>query len=188
MKILNNKKVAILVTDGFEQSEFTEPKKAIEDAGASVDIIGLTNGPIKSWVDGNWGSEFNVDKTIDEVSSNDYDSVVLPGGVINPDKLRKKKKAVNFIKSFAEQKKPIAAICHGPWLLAEANILKDRKVTSFSSIKTDLVNAGANWVDEEVVVDSGLTTSRTPKDLPAFCKKVIEEIAEGKHAEMAESA
>jgi len=188
MKNLSGKKVAILVTDGFEQSEFTEPKKAVETAGAKVHVISLIQGPIKSWNDGNWGSEFQTDKTIDEVSVSEYDSLILPGGVINPDKLRRNSKAVDFVRSFVEQKKPVSAICHGPWLLAEAGVLKGRKMTSFSSIKTDLINAGANWVDEEVVVDEGLTTSRSPNDLPAFCKKIVEEIAEGKHAEMSESA
>lgn len=188
MKNLSEKKVAILVTDGFEQSEFTEPKKAVETAGAKVHVVSLESGSIKSWTDGNWGSEFQVDKTLDEVSASDYDSLILPGGVINPDKLRRNSKAVNFVKSFVEQEKPVSAICHGPWLLAEAGVLKGRKITSFSSIKTDLINAGAHWVDEEVVVDHGLTTSRSPNDLPAFCKKVVEEIAEGKHAKMSESA
>ncbi|WP_107037194.1 type 1 glutamine amidotransferase domain-containing protein [Brumimicrobium mesophilum] len=187
MENLKNKKVAILVTDGFEQSEFTEPKKAIENAGATVHVVSLISGKIKSWNDGNWGNEYDVDKTVDEVSVSDYDSLILPGGVINPDLLRNNKKAVEFVRSFAENKKPISAICHGPWLLAEAGILEGRKITSYSSIKTDMINAGANWVDEEVVVDSGLTTSRNPDDLPAFCKKIVEEIAEGKHEEMSES-
>jgi len=188
MKNLSNKKVAILVTDGFEQSEFTEPKKAVEDAGATVHVVSLEKGPINSWNDGDWGSKFQVDKTIDEVSVDDYDSLILPGGVINPDYLRRNSKAVDFVRSFFEHKKPVSAICHAPWLLAEAGVLKGRKITSFPSIKTDMINAGANWVDEEVVVDAGLTTSRSPEDLPAFCKKVVEEIAEGKHSEMSESA
>ena len=188
MKNLSEKKVAILVTDGFEQSEFTEPKKAVETAGAKVDVVSIENGSIKSWTDGNWGCDFQVDHTVDDVSAADYDALILPGGVINPDKLRRNSKAVAFVRSFVEQEKPVSAICHGPWLLAEAGVLEGRKITSFSSIKTDLINAGAHWVDEEVVVDQGLTTSRSPNDLPAFCKKVVEEIAEGKHAEMSESA
>lgn len=187
MKDLSNKKVAILVTDGFEQSEFSEPKEAVEKAGAITHVVSLEKRKIKSWTDGNWGQEYDVDKTLDEVSVSDYDSLILPGGVINPDLLRNNEKAVNFVREFADHKKPIAAICHGPWLLAEAGILEGRKVTSYSSIKTDLINAGANWVDEEVVVDKGLTTSRNPNDLPAFCKKLVEETAEGKHKEMAES-
>ena len=187
MENLRNKKVAILVTDGFEQSEFTEPKKAVENAGATVHVVSLKSGKIKSWTDGNWGNEYDVDKTIDEVSVSDYDSLILPGGVINPDLLRNNKKAVDFVRGFVEHKKPVSAICHGPWLLAEAGVLEGRKITSYSSIKNDMTNAGANWVDEEVVVDSGLVTSRNPDDLPAFCKKVIEEIAEGKHEKMSAS-
>ncbi|RFC55471.1 type 1 glutamine amidotransferase domain-containing protein [Brumimicrobium aurantiacum] len=187
MENLNNKRVAILVTDGFEQSEFTAPKKAVENAGATVDVVSLNSGTIKSWNDGNWGEEYQVDKTLDEVSVSDYNSLILPGGVINPDLLRNNSQAVDFVKGFVEAEKPVSAICHGPWLLAEAGVLEGRKITSYSSIKTDMINAGANWVDEEVVVDSGLTTSRNPNDLPAFCDKIVEEIAEGKHEEMSES-
>ncbi|PWH84733.1 type 1 glutamine amidotransferase domain-containing protein [Brumimicrobium oceani] len=187
MENLKNKTVAILVTDGFEQSEFTEPKKAVEKAGATAHVVSLEKGKIKSWTDGNWGQEYDVDKTVNEVSVSDYNGLILPGGVINPDLLRNNSKAVDFVRGFAEHKKPISAICHGPWLLAEAGILEGRKITSYSSIKTDMINAGANWVDEEVVVDEGLTTSRNPNDLPAFCAKIVEEIAEGKHEEMAES-
>lgn len=187
MKDLKNKIIAILVTNGFEESEFTAPKEALENAGATTHVVSLEKGKIKSWTDGNWGSEFDVDKAVDEVSVSDYDALILPGGVINPDLLRRNSKAVDFVRGFAEHKKPISAICHGPWLLAEAGILKGRKITSYASIKTDMINAGANWVDEEVVVDSGLTTARSPEDLPAFCKKVVEEIAEGKHEKMSES-
>jgi protease I len=187
MRNLENRKVAILITDGFEESEFTEPRNALVNAGATVHVVSLYEQPIKSWTDGNWGSEFQVNKVVDQVSASEYDSLVLPGGVINPDKLRRSSIAVNFVRDFVEQNKPVSAICHGPWLLAEAGVLKDRKITSFSSIKTDMINAGANWVDQEVVVDQGLTTSRTPKDLPAFCDKMLEEIAEGKHANMAKS-
>jgi protease I len=186
MKNLTGKKVAILVTNGFEQSEFTEPKNAVENAGAIVHVVSLGKEPIKSWNNGNWGSEFQVDKTIDEVSVDDYDSLILPGGLINPDYLRRNSKAVDFIRSFFEHKKPVSAICHAPWLLAEAGVLKGRKITSYPSIKTDMINAGASWVDEEVVVDVGLTTSRSPEDLPAFCKKVVEEIAEGKYDKMSQ--
>lgn len=184
MKNLENKKVAILVTNGFEESEFSEPKKAVELAGATTHVVSLKSDKIKSWKDGNWGSEFEVDKTIDEVSASDYDALILPGGVINPDLLRVNSKAVSFVKSFFDEHKPVAAICHGPWMLAEADVLNGRKITSYSSIKTDMINAGAHWVDEEVVVDHGLVTSRNPNDLPAFCKKVVEEIAEGKHTNM----
>ena len=183
MENLNKKKVAILATHGFEESELREPKAALEKAGAEVHIISEKTGQIKSWTDGNWGKEYNVDKTLDEVTQEDYHALMLPGGVINPDTLRRNPKAVKFVKSFFENHKPVGAICHGPWLLAEADVLKDRKITSYSSIKTDMINAGANWVDEEVVVDNGLVTSRTPKDLPAFNSKLVEEVYEGKHKE-----
>ncbi|MCK0124562.1 type 1 glutamine amidotransferase [Gelidibacter sp. F2691] len=181
MENLNKKKVAILATNGFEESELREPKKALEKAGAEVHIVSEDTGTIKAWADGNWGSDYKVDKTLDEVSQSDYHALMLPGGVINPDKLRTNPKAVQFIKSFFEHKKPVGAICHGPWLLAEADVLKGRKITSYGSIKTDLKNAGAQWVDEEVVVDEGLVTSRSPKDLPAFNAKLVEEVYEGKH-------
>ena len=181
MKNLERKTVAILATNGFEESELREPKKALEEAGADVHIVSLKSGDIKGWADGNWSNSYEVDKTLDEVSQSDYNALMLPGGVINPDLLRRNEKAVKFVKSFFENKKPVGAICHGPWLLAEADVLKGRKVTSFSSIKTDIINAGANWVDEEVVVDEGLVTSRSPKDLPAFNSKLVEEVYEGKH-------
>ena len=181
MENLERKTVAILATNGFEESELREPKKALEEAGAEVHIVSLESGKLKGWSNGNWSNEYNVDKTIDKVSQNDYNALVLPGLVINPDLLRRNKKAVNFTRAFFENHKPVAAICHGPWLLAEADVLRDRKITSFSSIKTDMVNAGANWVDEEVVVDEGLVTSRNPNDLPAFCSKLVEEVYEGKH-------
>ena len=181
MKNLDRKTVAILATNGFEESELTEPKKALEQAGADVHIVSLKSGDIKGWSDGNWSNSYQVDKTLDEVSHSDYNALMLPGGVINPDLLRRDEKAIKFVKSFFENKKPVGAICHGPWLLAEADVLKGRKVTSFSSIKTDIVNAGANWVDQAVVVDEGLVTSRSPKDLPAFNSKLVEEVYEGKH-------
>lgn len=186
MENLDRKTVAILATNGFEESELREPKKALEKAGADVHIVSLEKGEIKSFSDGNWGRAYKVDKTLDEVSQADYNALVLPGGVINPDTLRTKEKAISFIKSFFENHKPVAAICHAPWLLAEADVLKGRNVTSYSSIKTDIINAGANWTDEEVVVDSGLVTSRNPNDLPAFNAKLVEEVYEGKHeAQMA---
>lgn len=181
MENLNRKTVAILATNGFEESELKEPKKALEEAGADVHIVSLESGEIKGWADGNWSDSYKVDKTLDEVSQNDYNALMLPGGVINPDLLRRNEKAISFVKSFFENKKPVAAICHAPWLLAEADVLKGRKVTSYNSIKTDIVNAGAKWVDEEVVVDEGLVTSRSPKDLPAFNEKLVEEVYEGKH-------
>lgn len=181
MAKLENKKVAVLATDGFEQSELEKPVAALKDAGATVEIVSIKPGKIKGWDEKNWGKEVTVDKTLDQVSSNDYDALVLPGGVMNPDTLRTNKAAVAFAKAFMDAKKPVSAICHGPWLLAEADAVQGRKMTSYQSIQTDLKNAGANWVDEEVVTDNGLVTSRNPDDLPAFCKKMIEEIGEGRH-------
>ncbi|WGD34220.1 type 1 glutamine amidotransferase [Olleya sp. YS] len=181
MKNLNGKKVAILATNGFEESELKEPMNAFQEAGAEVHIVSENSGTIKGWKDGNWSNDYNVDKTIHEVSQTDYNALVLPGGVINPDTLRRNDDAVRFVKSFFASKKPVAAICHAPWLLAEADVLQGRKVTSYNSIKRDLVNAGAKWEDSEVVVDEGLVTSRNPNDLPAFNAKLIEEVYEGKH-------
>lgn len=180
---LKNKKVAILVADGFEESEFTRPLEALKNAGAEVEIISLRKGKVKGWSKKEWGKEYTVDKSIEEVNSHDYDAIVLPGGVMNPDQLRMSRKAVNFVSGFFDEGKPIAAICHGPWTLIETGEVHGRKMTSYPSLKTDLINAGADWVDEEVVVDNGLITSRNPNDLPAFCSKMIEEIAEGIHEE-----
>ncbi|MGZ3919997.1 MAG: type 1 glutamine amidotransferase domain-containing protein [Bacteroidia bacterium] len=180
-KKLEGKKVAILVTNGFEQSEFERPLNALKQEGAKVDVVSLQKGKIKSWRNKNWGEEFDVDVTVDEANADDYDALVLPGGVMNPDHLRVNEKAVKFAGSFMEMGKPVAAICHGPWTLIETGKLKGRKMTSFISIKTDLENAGVKWVDEEVVSDEGLVTSRSPKDLDAFCKKMVEEIREGVH-------
>lgn len=177
-----SKKIAILATDGFEESELKSPKEHLEKEGWTAHIVSLKSGSIKSWADGNWSTEYKVDKTLDEVSASDYDALVLPGGVINPDKLRVEKSALDFIKRFFADKKPVAAICHGPWSLIEADVVKGRDMTSYHSIKTDLINAGANWSDEEVVVDQGLVTSRNPNDLPAFNRKMVEEIKEGIHA------
>lgn len=177
-----SKKIAILATDGFEESELKSPKEHLEKEGWTAHIVSLKSGSIKSWADGNWSTEYKVDKTLDEVSASDYDALVLPGGVINPDKLRVEKSALDFIKGFFADKKPVAAICHGPWSLIEADVVKGRDMTSYHSIKTDLINAGANWSDEEVVVDQGLVTSRNPNDLPAFNRKMVEEIKEGIHA------
>jgi protease I len=181
MESLNMKRVAILATDGFEESELTSPMKALQDAGAQVDIISERSGKIKSWKDGNWGSDFQVTKTIKEAKESDYNALMLPGGVMNPDKLRRNEDAVNFVKSFFRNHKPVGAICHAPWMLAEADVLENRKITSFRSIKKDMMNAGATWFDREVVTDDGLVTSRTPDDLPAFNKKFLEEVREGKH-------
>jgi protease I len=178
---LENKRVAVVVTHGFEESEFTEPVKALKDAGATVHVISLKKGTVKAWADKDWGKEYPVDKSIDEVDSKDYDALVLPGGVMNPDKLRVNEDVVGFVTGFFDDAKPIAAICHGPWTLIETGELQGRTVTSWASLKTDLTNAGANWIDQEVVVDNGLVTSRSPKDLPAFCEKMVEEISEGVH-------
>ena len=175
------KKIAILATDGFEESELKSPKEAMEQEKFNVDIVSEKAGNIKSWSDGNWGKEYKVDKTLDEVNASDYDALMVPGGVINPDKLRRNEKALTFVKDFFKQNKPVASICHGPQVLISAQVVKGRKMTSFKSIKDDLINAGANWVDQEVVVDQGFVTSRNPDDLPAFNKKLIEEIKEGKH-------
>lgn len=177
-----SKRVAILATDGFEESELKSPKQHIEQQGWTAHIVSLKAGKIKSWADGNWGPEYSVDKTVDQVSESDYDALVLPGGVINPDKLRVNADAVRFVKAFIDAKKPVAAICHGPWTLIEAGVVKGRDMTSYKSIKQDLINAGANWSDQEVVVDQGLVTSRDPNDLPAFNRKMVEEINEGIHA------
>lgn len=178
---LKGKRVAILATDGFEQSELRSPREALLEAGATVELISLEKGSIKSWKDGNWSDSETVDHTVADVSADDYHALLLPGGVMNPDKLRTNTNAVEFVRSFFDQKKPVAAICHGPWILAEAGVLEGRKLTSYKSIRTDLKNAGANWVNEEVVVDNGLVTSRSPKDLPAFNAKLIEEVREGRH-------
>ena len=180
---LSDKKIAILATDGFEHSELFEPLKALKIEGAAVEIVSLKMGEIKSWKDDNWGETIQVQKTVDSVSASDYHGLVLPGGVINPDRLRANEDAVEFVASFFSDgmQKPVAAICHGPWLLVEADVVSGRKLTSYNSIRTDLENAGAVWQDTAVVVDAGLVTSRSPKDLPAFMKCMIEEFAEGIH-------
>jgi protease I len=175
------KRIVILATNGFEESELSSPKEAMINAGFKVDIISEKTGKIKAWRNGNWSNTYDVDYTIDNVSAKDYNALVLPGGVINPDVLRRNDDALIFIRDFFKQSKPVAAICHGPQLLIEADVVDKRTLTSFHSIKTDLQNAGALWVDEEVVVDEALITSRTPNDLPAFNAKLIEEIREGKH-------
>jgi protease I len=182
---MNNKldgvRVAILATDGFEQSELFEPKKALEEAGAQVSVVSLETGEIKGWNHTNWGASIEVDLTVDEAAADDFDALQLPGGVMNPDKLRMNEKAVGFVKAFFDAGKPVGAICHAPWTLIEAGVVKGRTVTSYESIKTDLENAGAKWVDAEVVTDNGLVTSRKPDDIPAFNEKIIEEFAEGIH-------
>jgi protease I len=178
---LQGKRVAIMATDGFEQSELTEPLKALRNAGASVDVIAPHGGEIQGMRHHDKGDKVRVDKTLDQVKAEDYDDLVLPGGVANPDALRTDPRAVAFVRAFFDAKKPVAAICHGPWTLIEADVVRGCEVTSWPSLKTDLKNAGARWVDREVVVDNGLVTSRKPDDLPAFCAKMIEEFREGRH-------
>lgn len=179
---LNGRRVAVLATDGFEQSELEKPVAALTEAGATVDVVSLEAGEIQGMEHDQKGRKVSVDKVLSSVQPNDYDALVLPGGVANPDKLRTDDGAVAFVRAFAEAKKPIAAICHGPWTLINAEAVEGRKMTSWPSLQVDLQNAGADWVDEEVVVDQGLVTSRKPDDLPAFCAKMIEEFAEGRHA------
>ena len=179
---LSNKTIAILATDGFEQSELVEPRAALEEAGAVTHVVSLTDGAIQGFHHADKGDTIDVDRTIDQVAAREYDGLVLPGGVHNPDTLRTDRRAVDFVRDFFGQGKPVAAICHGPWMLVEADVLKDRAVTSWPSLRTDITNAGGKWVDREVVCDEGLVTSRNPDDIPAFCGKAIEEFAEGEHA------
>jgi protease I len=178
---LEGKKVAILATDGFEQSELQEPRKALRDAGALTFVVAPKPGHIQGFKHAQPGDQVDVDLTLGQAEADDFDALVLPGGVMNPDALRMNPKAVHFVKDFARSHKPIAAICHGPWLLVEADLVDGRRVTSWPSLKTDLRNAGADWEDAEVVCDRGLVTSRKPDDLPAFNRKMVEEIAEGRH-------
>jgi protease I len=178
---LKGKRIAILVTDGFEQVELTEPRKALDGAGATTEVVSPKDGTVRGWQFTDWGDDFPVDKPLSRASEQDYDALLLPGGVINPDKLRAIPEAVQFVRAFYDAGKPIAAICHGAWMLVEANLLRGRRATSYHSIRTDLRNAGAHWVDEEVVTENGIVTSRKPDDIPAFNRKIIEEFAEGRH-------
>jgi protease I len=181
MPSLENRRVAILVANGFEQVELVRPQIALKEAGARTDVISPENERVRGWHHTEWGDEISVDVALDHADPADYDALLLPGGVMNPDHLRMNPAAVRFVQSFFAAKKPVAAICHGPWLLAEADVIRGRRLTSYESIKTDLINAGAEWVDEEVVTDHGLVTSRKPDDIPAFNEKMIEEFAEGVH-------
>jgi protease I len=178
---LNGKKIAILVDNGFEEIELTSPKQALEEVGAQTFIISPEDGTVKAWAHTDWGQKYPVDIPLQQAKADDYDALLLPGGVMNPDKLRMNPTAVQLVKDFFTAGKPVAAICHGPWTLIEAGVVKGRTLTSYPSMQSDLKNAGANWVDQEVVVDRGLVTSRRPRDLEAFNRKMVEEFAEGDH-------
>ncbi len=180
---LKGKRIAFLATDGFEQVELTKPWEAIRNAGAETVLVSPKEGKIQGMHHDKTGDTFAVDESVHTASAEDFDGLVLPGGVANPDSLRMCQDSVSFVRDFFKQHKPVAAVCHGPWMLIEADVVRGRKVTSWLSLKTDLKNAGAEWVDEECVCDEGLVTSRNPDDLPAFCRKAIEEFAEGKHAQ-----
>ena len=180
---LQGKRIAFLATDGVEQVELTEPWKAVEDAGGEPELISLETGEIQGFDHHDKDETFTVEKAVEDADPGDYDGLVLPGGVINPDILRTNEDAVRFVREFFEQGKPVGAICHGIWTLIEAGVVKGRTLTSWPSLKTDVENAGGTWVDQEVVVDRGLVTSRKPDDLPAFCRKLVEEFGEGVHEE-----
>lgn len=182
MASLNGKKVAILVAEGFEQVELTEPRKALEQAGAQTRIVSPAKSEVQGWNHFDKGEKLKVDVPMEQADAGEFDALLLPGGVANPDQLRTQPRAVQFVRSFFDADKPVAVICHGPWTLIEAGVVKGRTLTSWPSLKTDLVNAGANWVDKEVVVDNGLVSSRKPADLDAFNRKMIEEFAEGSPA------
>jgi protease I len=180
---LNGKRVAILVAEGFEQVELTEPREALDAAGARTQIVSPARGEVQGWKHFDKADKFNVDVPLDDANARDFDALLLPGGVANPDQLRMMPKAVAFVRAFFEAGKPVAAICHGLWPLIDAGVVRGRKVTSWPSLKMDLQNAGATWVDQEVVTDNGLVTSRKPDDIPAFNRKMVEEFAEGVHTQ-----
>jgi len=182
---LQGKKVAIIAADMVEQVELVEPRKALEAAGARTDLISMEPGQIQGFNHFDPADKHTVDKTVEEVDASDYDALMIPGGVGNPDLMRGDENMVGFVREFFQQGKPVAVICHGPWMLVEAGVVRDRRVTSWPTLQTDIRNAGGNWVDQEVVVDKGLVTSRKPDDIPAFVEKMIEEFAEGRHAEQA---
>lgn len=179
--LLDGKRIAILATDGFEQSELLDPRRALDEAGAHTLVVSLESGRIKGWKEKDWGDAVKVDQTLDDARSSDFDALLIPGGVMNPDKLRMDERAVAFVREFFLAAKPVAAICHAPWLLVEADVVRGRSLTSWPSLRTDIVNAGGNWEDREVVTDDGLVTSRKPADIPAFSQKMIEAFAEGFH-------
>ncbi len=178
---LSGKKVAVLVSNGFEQVEMTEPRRALDEEGAQTVLVSPQADRVKGWQHDHWGDEFPVDLQLDRARASEFDALLLPGGVMNPDHLRLNPKAVEFVRDFFEEHKPVAAICHGPWMLVESGAVKGRTVTSWPSLQTDIRNAGGTWVDREVVTDNGLVTSRKPADIPAFNRKMIEEFAEGRH-------
>jgi protease I len=180
-RTLDGRKVAVLVDKGFEQVELTEPMKALRESGATAQIVSPEKDTVRGWNHTDWGDSFDVDVPLEQAQPDDFDALLLPGGVMNPDRLRMNEKAVQFVRAFFEQKKPVAAICHGPWVLIDADVIEGRTVTSYPSLRRDLENAGAKWVDREVVVDHGLVTSRNPDDLPAFNRKLVEEVGEGIH-------
>ena len=185
---LDGKRIAFLFTEGVEQVELTEPLKAVRDAGAEVDLISLEQGEVQMFNHLDKGDTINADRAVADADASDYDGLVVPGGVANPDQLRTDEDAVRFVRAFVEQDKPTGIICHGPWVLIEAGVAKGRTLTSWPSLKTDLRNAGAEWVDEEVHVDKGMVTSRNPDDLPAFCSKIVEEFCEGEHEQQVQSS
>lgn len=185
MPQIDNAKVAILATNGFEYSELTEPRNHLEESGATVHVIAPDSGSIRGWADGDWTDEVDVDKSLSEAEPADYDALVLPGGVLNPDQLRTDDRAVAFVRHFVDEGKIVAAICHGPWTLIDADAVQGIEVTSYPSIRRDLQNAGAVWTDQAVVVDNGIITSRTPEDLDEFTAKLVEEIEEGQHSRAA---
>ncbi len=186
--MLDGKQVAILVAEGFEQSELVEPRKALEQAGATTSIVSPAEDEVQGWKHYDKGDRFAVDVPLDTADADDFDSLLLPGGVANPDQLRTNPKAVQFVRRFFESGKPVGVICHGPWTLIEAGVVRGRTLTSWPSLKTDLENAGARWVDQEVVVDNGLVSSRKPADIPAFTRKLVEAIREGRHERAPTSA
>jgi protease I len=178
---LNGKRIAILVADGFEEVELTEPRATLEKAGAQTNIVSPNSDKVRGWQETKWGKTLSVDVPLKQARADDYDGLLLPGGVMNPDKLRRNPRVQEFVRSFFDSGKPVAAICHGPWTLIDAGVVKGRRLTSYESIQSDLKNAGADWVDEPVVVDNGLVTSRKPSDIPKFNRKMIEEFGEGRH-------